>query len=217
MMKILIAEDEPVSRRIIQSLLVKWGYEVVVTQNGVEAWEAIQREEGPLLAILDWMMPGMDGVEICRRIRQTDNLKPVYIILLTAKDRKEDLAAGLQAGADDYVTKPFDVRELHARIQVGQRVLVLQHTLACRVKDLEVALSKVKQLQGLLPICCYCKKIRNDQNYWEQVEQYFEDHSEVEFSHGICPDCYEKVMEEEFRKAEDRNLVRSDEFVVRSH
>jgi CheY-like chemotaxis protein len=207
MMKILIAEDEPVSRRIIQSLVGKWGYEVVVTENGMEAWEALQREKGPLLAILDWMMPGMDGVEICRKVRQKADFKPVYIILLTARDHKEELAAGLRAGADDYITKPFDVRELRARIQVGQRVLVLQHALACRVKELEVALSKVKQLHGLLPICCYCKKIRNDQNYWERVEQYFEDHSEVEFSHGICPDCYEKVMDKELKKAEDPNRL----------
>ncbi|MDI7260911.1 MAG: response regulator transcription factor [Thermodesulfobacteriota bacterium] len=200
MMKILIAEDEPVSRRIIQSLLVKWGYEVVVTHNGVEAWEAIQSEGAPLLVILDWMMPGMDGAEVCQKIRQSDRLKPIYIILLTAKDRKEDLVTGLQAGANDYITKPFDVRELHVRIQVGQRMLELQQALTCRVKELEVALSNVKQLQGLLPICSYCKKIRNDGNYWEQVDKYIVEHSEVQFSHGICPDCYQKVVKPELEK-----------------
>lgn len=199
-MKILIAEDEPVSQRIIQSLLIKWGYEVVLTQNGIEAWEAIQRERTPLLALLDWMMPGMDGAEICQRVRQSDGLNPVYIILLTAKDRKEDLIAGLQAGANDYVTKPFDVRELRARIQVGQRVLELQQALAWRVKELEIALSNIKRLQGLLPICSYCKKIRNDENYWEDVEKYVSDHSVAEFSHGICPDCYQKVAKVELEK-----------------
>jgi len=200
MMKILIAEDEPVTQRIIQSLLVKWGYEVVLTQNGMEAWEAIQREEVPLLALLDWIMPGMDGSEICKKVRESDGLKPVYIILLTAKDRKEDLIAGLQAGANDYVTKPFDVRELRARIQVGQRVLELQQALACRVKELENALSNIKRLQGLLPICSYCKKIRNDENYWEDVEKYVSEHSVAEFSHGICPDCYQKVVKVELEK-----------------
>lgn len=199
-MKILIAEDEPVSRRIIQSLLVKWGYEVVVTHNGVEAWEALQSEEAPSLVILDWMMPGMDGAEVCRRVRQADRLKPIYIILLTAKDRKEDLVVGLQAGADDFISKPFDVRELRARIQVGQRVVELQRALADRVKELEAALVNVKQLQGLLPICSYCKKVRNDKNYWEQVENYISEHSEVQFSHGICPDCYQKVVKPELEK-----------------
>jgi len=200
MTKILIAEDEPVSQRIMQSLLVKWGYEVVLTQNGIEAWEAIQRGKTPLLALLDWMMPGMDGAEICQRVRQSDGLKPVYIILLTAKDRKEDLVAGLQAGANDYVTKPFDVRELRARIQVGQRVLELQQALASRVKELEIALFNIKRLQGLLPICSYCKKIRNDENYWEDVEKYVSNHSVAEFSHGICPDCYQKVAKVELEK-----------------
>jgi DNA-binding response OmpR family regulator len=200
MMKILIAEDEPVSCRILQSLLLKWGYEVVVTHNGVEAWEVIQGEEAPLLALLDWMMPGMDGAEVCHKVRQSDRLKPIYIILLTAKDRKEDIVTGLQAGANDYVTKPFDVRELRARIQVGQRVLDLQQALACRVQELEVALSNVKKLRGLLPICSYCKKIRNDGNYWEDVEKYVAEHSAAEFSHGVCPGCYEKFIKPQFER-----------------
>ena len=199
-MKLLITEDEPVSRHILQSVLVKWGYEVLTATNGEEAWEVLQGEDPPSLAILDWMMPGMDGLEVCRKVRQCDRLKLTYLILLTAKDRKEDLVVGLRAGADDYIPKPFDVRELRARIEVGLRILNLQKTLSNRVRELEEALLKVKQLQGLLPICSYCKKIRNDQNYWEQVEQYIEEHSEAEFSHGICPDCFEKLVRPEFEK-----------------
>ncbi len=193
-MKVLIAEDEPVSRRILKATLDKWGYEVIVACDGDEAWQMLQLEDAPSLVILDWMMPGMDGIEVCQKVRKSDHLKLIYIILLTAKDRKEDLVWGLQAGADDYITKPFDLRELRARMQVGQRILKLQRALEDRVKELEAALSNVKQLQGLLPICCYCKKVRNDQNYWEQVDQYFVEHSELEFSHGICPDCYQKVV-----------------------
>jgi len=199
-MKLLITEDEPVSRHILQSVLVKWGYEVLTATNGEEAWEVLQGEDPPSLAILDWMMPEMDGLEVCRKVRQCDRLKLTYLILLTAKDRKEDLVVGLRAGADDYIPKPFDVRELRARIEVGLRILNLQKTLSNRVRELEEALLKVKQLQGLLPICSYCKKIRNDQNYWEQVEQYIEEHSEAEFSHGICPDCFEKLVRPEFEK-----------------
>jgi len=199
-MKLLITEDEPVSRHILQSVLVKWGYEVLTATNGEEAWEVLQGEDPPSLAILDWMMPGMDGLEVCRKVRQCDRLKLTYLILLTAKDRKEDLVLGLRAGADDYIPKPFDVRELRARIEVGLRILNLQKSLSNRVRELEEALLRVRQLQGLLPICSYCKKIRNDQNYWEQVEQYIEEHSEAEFSHGICPDCFEKLVRPEFEK-----------------
>ena len=200
-MKVLVAEDEPVSRRILKAILVKWGYEVVVVSDGIEALQTLESEEAPFLAILDWMMPGMDGIGVCQKIRESIHLKPTYIILLTAKDNKEDLVLGLQSGADDYITKPFDIRELRARIQVGLRVMDLQQALSDRVKELEIALSKVKQLQGLLPICCYCKKIRNDHNYWEQVEKYMIEHSEVQFSHGICPDCYQKAMGQMFEKS----------------
>ena len=194
-MKILIAEDEPVSRRVLEATLGKWGYEVITTAGGGEAWAAISAAGAPKLAILDWMMPDIDGLEICRRARQRPNGQPLHIILLTARGRKEDVITGLQAGADDYVTKPFDHEELRARVQVGVRIIELQAALADRVVELEEALSRVRQLRGLLPICSYCKKIRDDQNYWQQVEQYVGAHSDVQFSHGICPDCYHKVVE----------------------
>src|SRR5439155_4831059 len=105
------------------------------------------------------------------------------------------IVTGLQAGADDYITKPFDRGELQARLQVGRRIVELQKGLADRVRELEAALSRVRQLQGLLPICAWCKKIRDDQNYWHQVETYIGSHSDARFSHGICPDCLKTVME----------------------
>jgi len=200
-MKILIAEDDPVSRRVLEATLSKWGYEVTTTSNGSEAWEALAAPQAPRLAILDWMMPEIDGVEICRRARGRPGSGPLHIILLTARGRKEDVIAGLQAGADDYITKPFDHEELRARVQVGVRIVELQTILATRVAELEEALVRVRQLRGLLPICSYCKKIRDDQNYWQQVEQYVSTHSEVQFSHGICPDCYRKVVEPQLDQA----------------
>ena len=196
-MKVLIAEDETVSRRLLEATLVRWGYEVVVASDGVEAWEALQGDDGPSLAILDWMMPGMDGLEVCRRIRNRPSSTPPYLILLTAKGRREDIVTGLEAGANDYVTKPFNREELRARVQVGVRMVELQQSLADRVRALEEALARVKQLQGLLPICSYCKKIRDDQNYWQQVESYIAEHSQAQFSHSICPDCYEKLVKPE--------------------
>jgi DNA-binding response OmpR family regulator len=189
-MKILVAEDQSVSRHILTGNLRKWGYDVVAVEDGTRAWEALQKEDAPQLAILDWLMPGMDGIEICRCIRQSQRACPVYLILLTARRGQEDKILGLQAGADDYITKPFDREELRARVQVGIRVLDLQGALAQRVRQLEEALARVKTLQGLLPICSYCKKIRNDRNYWQQVDAYISDHSEAQFSHGICPECY---------------------------
>jgi sigma-B regulation protein RsbU (phosphoserine phosphatase) len=193
-MRILIAEDDVVSRRLLETLLGRWGYEVVVAADGEHAWELLQGEEAPPLAILDWMMPGMGGVEICRRVREVGRPSPVYIILLTARASSEDVVQGLEAGANDYVTKPFHREELRARVQVGMRVVELQANLAARVLELEEALARVKQLQGLLPICSYCKKIRDDRNYWRQVETYISEHSEAVFSHGICPECFEKFV-----------------------
>jgi DNA-binding response OmpR family regulator len=195
--RILIAEDDMISRRLLETTLMKWGYEVIVTCDGVAAWELLQSADPPALAILDWMMPGLNGLQICRKIRGLLTSTPPYLILLTAKGRREDIVTGLQAGADDYVTKPFDREELHARIQVGMRIIELQHSLADRVKALEEALARVKQLQGLLPMCSYCKKIRDDQNYWQQVENYISKHSEAQFSHSICPECYESQVRPE--------------------
>jgi DNA-binding response OmpR family regulator len=199
-MKVLVAEDQAVSRHILEVSLRTWGYEVTAVEGGTRAWEILQGEDGPQLAVLDWSMPGMDGIEICRQIRTSRVMRPIYVILLTARSSREDKIRGLQAGADDYITKPFDREELRARVQVGIRVLNLQSALAERVRELEEALSRVKQLQGLLPICSYCKKIRNDRNYWQQVEGYITEHSEVQFSHGICPDCYMQYIQPELAR-----------------
>ena len=113
---------------------------------------------------------------------------------------KKTSLKGLTAGADDYMTKPFDRAELKARINAGERILRLQAELAARVKELELALANVRLLQGLLPICCYCKKIRNDQNYWQQVDTYIADHSEAQFTHGICPECRDKIVKPELER-----------------
>ncbi|MEO8436120.1 MAG: response regulator, partial [Pyrinomonadaceae bacterium] len=136
-MRVLIAEDDPVSRRVLETTLRKWGHEVILTSHGSEAWAMLQLENTPPLAILDWMMPGMDGIEVCRRVRLKDSPAPPYIILLTAKSEKQDVVAGLQSGADDYLTKPFNREELYARVQVGRRIVELQQSLAERVRQLE--------------------------------------------------------------------------------
>ncbi len=128
-MRTLIAEDELVSRRLLEASLSKWGYEVVVASNGVGAWNILEQDDAPRLALLDWMMPELDGVEVCRRIRRREGRPYVYIILLTAKSQKQDLLKALDAGADDYLTKPFDAEELRARLHGGRRILELQDEL----------------------------------------------------------------------------------------
>jgi DNA-binding response OmpR family regulator len=128
-MKILIAEDNLTTRRILETILIKWNYDVISVCDGNEAWEKIQEKDPPKLIILDWMMPGLNGVEICRRLRRKDPREPMYIILLTARDEKNDIVEGLGAGADDYIAKPFDTEELRARIDVGRRVIELQTAL----------------------------------------------------------------------------------------
>ena len=199
-MRILVAEDQAVSRHILIANLRKWGYDVMAVEDGTLAWKALQSAEAPQLVILDWLMPGMDGIEICRQFREKPQERPTYLILLTARRGAEDKVRGLQSGADDYITKPFNREELRARVQVGIRVLERQDALAQRVRELEEALSRVKTLQGLLPICSYCKKIRNDRNYWQQVEGYISDHSEAQFSHGICPECYARFVQPELER-----------------
>lgn len=134
-MKILIAEDEPVSRRLLQSYLQKWGHDVVVTTDGLQAWQLFEQDEFSLV-ITDWMMPEMDGVDLIRRIRQAERSFHVYIILLTGRSQKEDVVEGMEAGSDDFVTKPFDRDELRVRLRVGERVCELERRLAEQSREL---------------------------------------------------------------------------------
>ncbi|MBI1390647.1 MAG: diguanylate cyclase [bacterium] len=129
-MKVLIAEDEAVSRHVLHNTLAKWNYQVIETNNGEMAWEVLSVPDPPHLAILDWMMPGLDGIELCRKIRAEQSYRPyTYIIILTGKNKKEDIVTGLEAGADDFVIKPFDQDVLHARMMVGRRILDLHKQL----------------------------------------------------------------------------------------
>ena len=195
-MRALVADDDPVARVILSRALPGWAIEPIVVADGVAAWEVITSGNAPSLAIMDWEMPGLDGPELCRRIRGNPASASMYVVLLTSRDTAEDIVAGLDAGADDYLVKPFRAAELRARINAGVRVLTLQERLAQQVVELQQALANVKQLSGMLPICSYCKRIRSDEDYWQQVETYVADRSDVEFSHGVCPDCLAKVRAE---------------------
>lgn len=202
-MHVLVADDDPVQRALTSRWLGQWGYDAQVVPTGQDAWDVLQVVQGPCVAILDWMMPGMDGPEVCRRVRAEDGA-PRYLILVTARNSQSDVVEGLKAGADDYVHKPFHPAELQARLHNGVRLMELQQSLAQRVLELEKALADNQRLRKLVPICSYCKRIRSDQDYWTQLEQYLGENLDVKFSHGICPSCYDEVFEKELGSLEKK-------------
>ncbi len=181
-MRILIAEDDRISKRLLERKLASWGYEVVSCANGAEAWQALHRDDAPSLAILNWMMPGMDGVEVCREIRKQKHPGYTYIILLTARDRKRDIVEGIEAGADDYVTKPFNPHELKVRIRAGRRILEMQAELMQREKlrgVLEMAGATCHEFnQPMQVISGYCelllKQVPKDNQAYGQVAKILE-------------------------------------------
>ena len=195
-MRVVIADDDAVLRFSLRTHLERWSYEVIECADGVQAWSALQTEDTPALAIFDWNMPGRDGPTLCRDLRLVPELQAMYVILITSNQDQKDVLVGLESGADDYIKKPFDWNELRARLRIGSRIVSLQHALAARVSDLQQALTDVKRLGGLLPICAYCKRIRDDGDYWKQIEQYLSEYSEAQFSHGICPQCLDAQLQE---------------------
>lgn len=199
-MTVLIADDHDVNRKLLRTLLSAEGYEVIEAANGNDALTFLKAARTPVVGLIDWEMPQVEGIEVCRQTRALNPETPLFLILVTVRDTKQDVVTGLQAGANDYITKPFDKTELLARVKIGSQMVELQQTLTQHVNELKEALLNVKQLSGLLPICSYCKKIRDDQNYWQQVEAYVGKHSEAQFSHSICPTCYEDIVKPEMVK-----------------
>lgn len=202
-MRVLVAEDDPVFIRLLHRILEP-PYDVIIVTDGQQAWHELTSPTPPRIAVVDWMMPLLDGLDLCRRVRASESTASTYILLLTARRNPGDVVVGLEAGADDYITKPFNPDELRARIRVGERIVALEDTLALRVGQLQDALANVKVLQGLLPICSYCKRIRNDQDYWEQLESYVSEHSRAMFTHSICPDCFQEQMKPQLDEARRR-------------
>lgn len=175
-MKILIADDDDAVRELLGEMVVTLGHEPVLAPHGQQAWEMFDREPVRIL-VTDWIMPHMDGIELARRVRAAKRTRYTYIIVLTALGGSENYLAGMNAGADDFVTKPVSSNELHARLRVAERILALQ--------------DDVNLLEGLLSICMYCKDVHVAENDWTSVERYVEERSDASFSHGICPRCYE--------------------------
>jgi sigma-B regulation protein RsbU (phosphoserine phosphatase) len=174
-------------------MLTRAGYEVV-SVVGRAAWRGklLQAPDAPSLVVLDWSMPGVDGPEICRRLRARGDAQ---LHVRGARDgtlAKQDVVEGLMAGADDFVSKPVDPEELKARMRSGERIVKLEQTLANQVRELKAAAEHVQELQGMIPICMHCKRIRNQTKVWEKVETYIEKRSGARFSHALCAECLEK-------------------------
>jgi sigma-B regulation protein RsbU (phosphoserine phosphatase) len=184
-MKILIVDDDSTTRLVLGAALSSLGHEVLTAGDGTSAW-AIMREQPVAVLLTDWNMPGMNGLELCRQVRAAPGTRYTYVILLTVLDGREYFLKGMEAGADDFVTKPWDEQQLAARLRVAERLLHLQ--------------SEVTVLSGLLPICSYCKSVRDDHNYWQQLEAYVSTRTDARFSHGICPKCYKEHVLPQFEK-----------------
>jgi len=179
---VLIAEDDRTSRLLLQHTLTSLGHTVVAVENGAEASAALSETHFPLV-ISDWIMTGGDGLELCRLIRARGGARYTYVMLLTSVGGKENYLSAMHAGIDDFIAKPLDRDQLAARIHVAERILALQST--------------VTALEGLIPICSYCKSVRDDKDYWQQVEAYIGSRTQAVFSHGICPSCYETHVKPE--------------------
>ena len=190
-MKVMAVEDDAVARRILTQALGKLGHEVVEAEDGEAAWDLWQTEKTRII-VSDWLMPKSDGLGLCQKLRALKGQDYVYFILLTGSEASiENKRMTAEAGVDDFLTKPLDFQELWMRMRVAERIVRTTQ--------------QVRQLEELLPICSYCKKIRDDQNYWQQIEGYINERTGSEFSHSVCPDCYTRVVLPELEKLKVSN------------
>ena len=191
--RVLLAEDHVPSREALKTLLERHGFRVSPAATGAEGRDILTDFDPPTLALVDWMLPEMSGIELCRAIRTLKSAHYIYFIVITARDNVEDLAEAFAAGADDFIRKPFEPVELVARLKSGQRIVELEQRLAGRVQEIETALERVRALERLVPVCMYCKRVRKDQTYWQEIDEYIHLQTGTDFSHGICPECMSAV------------------------
>ncbi len=200
--KILIVDDIEDNIKLISIILKSEMYDVYEALSGEEAIKKA-KETKPDLILLDVMMPGMDGYTVCEKLKEDPDTENIPIIFITAKAEMKDIVKGFKIGAVDYIKKPFRAEEIRVRVNIHIELKKTKDILEKKfdkerklTKELQEALSKVKTLSGLLPICCYCHKIKDDKGYWQRVDEYIRRHSDADFTHGICGDCREKVMKD---------------------
>lgn len=193
-MRVLVADDDPVSAKVCTHLLEHLGHEVLAARNGDEAWDALQRPEAPRFAVLDWMMPGIDGVELCRRLRGTTRHSLSYLVIVTSRSRTDDLVQALDAGANDFLAKPIDPAEFTARITVGVNSLARQDRLLEMLVALHSRFSHEFKLSAPVPVCMYCKSVRDSSDQWQEREAFLGRVALANLSHGICPACEDGIV-----------------------
>lgn len=198
--KVLVTDDDPIVLELTSSLLRQAGYEVLQATTGQECLETV-RTHHPDLIILDVMLPDVTGTDICRKVKSDPDLQGSFVILLSGVHiSSNQQAEGLSAGADGYLVKPVSRKEFIARVQAMERIKRAEDALRetkkeqeATIQELRKALEEIKTLRGLIPICAWCKRIRDDAGYWDELEVYLGKHSEATFSHGLCPRCREEV------------------------
>lgn len=177
-LRILIAEDDDVTSKLLEVMVEHLGHKAILAANGAEAWEIFQKFN-PQIVLTDWNMPSMDGLQLCKKIRELEKPDYNYVVVLTAAfTSKENYQQAMAAGADDFLRKPYDRDELAAKLRVAERIIKFHST--------------VRELRQLIPICSYCKSIRSDKNYWEEIGNYLASQAGLHVTHGICPDCADK-------------------------
>ena len=198
--RVLVAEDDPKTQKALIFLLQRHGYTATAANDGQAALDILTEPDPPSIVLLDWEMPKLEGLDVCRLLRAMPLRHYIYVIMVTARDSAEDLLAAFAAGADDFLGKPADTAQLLARMRSGERVLALEARLEDRIAQLERTMREVSNLKRLLPICMYCKKVRDDGDYWQEIDAYIHEHTGTDFSHGVCPTCIETgVARELFR------------------
>ncbi len=195
--RVLVAEDDEKTRTALAFLLQRHGYAVTVVNDGQAALETLLAPDPPHIALLDWEMPRLDGLHVCRAVRSIPANRYTYIIMVTARDQAKDVLAAFATGVDDFLSKPVDGAQLLARLRCSERVVALEERYAQRIAELEKALEEVRRLKRLLPMCMYCKKIRDDGDYWHEIEAYIREQTGTDFSHGICPSCMDSMLKGE--------------------
>ncbi len=191
-MKILIAEDEYTTRLMVQVCLENWGYSIEGVEDGNTAWDIITQKNPPQIAVLDWEMPGISGIELCKKIKRLERSSPIHVILLTARDSENDISKGFEAGADDYITKPFNDDELRARIRVAERIVTIQSSLSGSLEELREALDLVQSFEEPVAVCSKCQKIGAFDGSWRTPEKLLEYPVDPRFIQLDCRDCNKK-------------------------
>jgi sigma-B regulation protein RsbU (phosphoserine phosphatase) len=192
-LRILVVDDDVMTRVTLESVIRGAGWSPIAIDDPELACQILTGPDAPPIALIDWQMPSLSGIELCRRVRAADGTaRRPYLIFVTANSTSTDIVTGLDAGADGYMTKPIAADELQARVRAGLRTIALQQELMTRVQEAEAESARTRPLRELLPICCYCRRIRDERQQWSSLEEYLTQRIDVQFTHGFCPSCYEQ-------------------------